>query len=246
MNIDIFTFLAQIINFLVLLFILNKLVYKPIMKAMKERNNQIKTTIDDADNKLKEAEDLRTKYNEELKNIESYKEEQTESINSELADYKREELEKIKDELEKQKESFLKQLENEKEIIIDELLKKFCSNVDVFLNNMFTSISDSSLNSIVLNKFLTEIKNISSENLDKINKSNSKIIDFISCFELTSEEKSLVKNTFRMKGIIFDDVNFVVDKNILLGSRIVANGVIINSNIKNIIDNFITNLKSIL
>ena len=160
MNIDIFTFLAQIINFLVLLFILNKLVYKPIMKAMKERNNQIKTTIDDADNKLKEAEDLRTKYNEELKNIESYKEEQTESINSELADYKREELEKIKDELEKQKESFLKQLENEKEIIIDELLKKFCSNVDVFLNNMFTSISDSSLNSIVLNKFLTEIKNI--------------------------------------------------------------------------------------
>ena len=246
MNIDIFTFLAQIINFLVLLFILNKLVYKPIMKAMKERNNQIKTTIDDADNKLKEAEDLRKKYNEELKKLESYKEEQTESINSELADYKREELEKIKDELEKQKESFLKQLENEKEIIIDELLKKFCSNVDVFLNNMFTSISDSSLNSIVLNKFLTEIKNISSENLDKINKSNSKIIDFISCFELTSEEKSLVKNTFRMKGIIFDDVNFVVDKNILLGSRIVANGVIINSNIKNIIDNFITNLKSIL
>ena len=87
MNIDIFTFLAQIINFLVFLFILNKLVYKPIMKAMKERNNQIKTTIDDADNKLKEAEDLRTKYNEELRNIENYKEEQTEIINSELADY---------------------------------------------------------------------------------------------------------------------------------------------------------------
>ena len=246
MNIDIFTFLSQIINFLVLLFILNKLAYKPIMKKMKERNIQIKNTIDDAENKLKEAEAMRDKYDKELNSIDNYKKEQIELIDSELINYKITELEAIKQDFVEQKESFLKQLESEKEIIIDELLKKFCSNIEGLLNEMFVSISDSSLNSIVLNKFLSDIKNISNDNIQKINKSETKIIDFVSCFELTNEEKTLVKNTFRMKGIVFENVNFVVDKNILLGNRISSNGVIINSNIKNIIDSFIINLKTIL
>ena len=61
MNIDIFTFSAQIINFLILLFILNKLVYKPIIKAMKDRNNKIQKNISDAESKFKEAEETKTK-----------------------------------------------------------------------------------------------------------------------------------------------------------------------------------------
>ena len=59
MNIDIFTLTVQIVNFLVLIFILNKLLYKPLIKMMKDRREYIKSSIDNADNKLQEAERIR-------------------------------------------------------------------------------------------------------------------------------------------------------------------------------------------
>ena len=246
MNIDIFTFSAQIINFLILLFILNKLVYKPIIKAMKDRNNKIQKTISDAESKFKEAEETKTKYEEELKNIENYKEEQKSIIDNNLLNYREEEIQKIKDYIKGQKDVFLAQLENDKTMIIDEMIKKFYFYVDDFLGEIFSSLSDSSLNSSILNKFMLEIKNISNEDLEKINKSTTKTIDFISSYKLSEEEKNLVKDTFKIKGIIYENLNFVVDENILLGNRFITEGIVINSNIKNVIDNFIVKLKSVL
>ena len=246
MNIDIFTFCAQLINFSILLFILNILVYKPIVRAINERNEKIQKTIGDAENKFKEAEDAKNKYNMELKSIEDYKIEQKKIVDDDLASYKSKEIQKIEQNLEKQKEAFSMQLENDKNIIVDEMIKRFCFNIDVFLSDIFASLSDSSLNTTVLNRFLTEIKNITNEDLEKINKSGVKSIDFISSYDLNNEEKNIVENTLKTKGIIFDNINFVVDKNILFGNKIIAGGIVINSNIKNIIDNFTTKLKTAL
>ena len=99
MNIDIFTLTAQIVNFLVLIFILNKLLYKPLIKMMKDRREYIKNSIDNADNKLQEAERIRNEYEEELKKIENYKKEKIEKIDEELFDYKNNEIAKIKEDL---------------------------------------------------------------------------------------------------------------------------------------------------
>ena len=131
-------------------------------------------------------------------------------------------------------------------MIIDEMIKKFYFYVDDFLGEIFSSLSDSSLNYSILNKFMLEIKNISNEDLEKINKSTTKTIDFISSYKLSEEEKNLVRDTFKTKGIIYENLNFVVDENILLGNRFITEGIVINSNIKNVIDNFIVKLKSVL
>ena len=246
MNVDFFTFFAQILNFLVLLFILNKLVYKPVIKAMNERNNKIKNAIDNAENKLREAEEMKDKYNEELRSIEVYKEEQKVKIDADLTVYKSDEMQKLKGDLEKQREIFNKQLENEKEAIIEDMIRRFCFGVNGFLKDVFSSISNLPLNSAVLENFLAEVKNISDEELDKINKAEEKNLEFISSYDLTNEEKTKVENILKTKGILFEKIDFITDKSILLGNKIAIDGIIINSNIKNIIDNFTIKLESIL
>ena len=49
MNINWFTVIAQVINFLILVWLLKKFLYKPILNAIDEREKKIADKIKDAD-----------------------------------------------------------------------------------------------------------------------------------------------------------------------------------------------------
>ncbi|MBI4686283.1 MAG: F0F1 ATP synthase subunit B [Nitrospirae bacterium] len=51
-------FFVQLINFLVLLVILNRLLFKPLLRIFKERDDKIKNALDSAKGMEKEKEDL--------------------------------------------------------------------------------------------------------------------------------------------------------------------------------------------
>ena len=55
MLIDWFTVFAQIINFLILIFLLKRFLYGPITRAMEERKKKIATAIEQADSAKKKA-----------------------------------------------------------------------------------------------------------------------------------------------------------------------------------------------
>ncbi|NLD94685.1 MAG: hypothetical protein GX639_18675 [Fibrobacter sp.] len=65
MLINWFTLVAQIINFLILLWLLNKFLYKPVLKSLDEREARIASTISDAEsvklNAMKELEEYSAK-----------------------------------------------------------------------------------------------------------------------------------------------------------------------------------------
>jgi len=60
------TLLAQIVNFLILVGILTKFAYKPLMQALEERQNKIAANIDSAERERQEAEQLKIGYQEQL------------------------------------------------------------------------------------------------------------------------------------------------------------------------------------
>ena len=60
------TLIAQILNFLVLLAILAKFAYKPLLKAMDDRRNRINNDLDSAEQTRLDAEALKEQYAEQL------------------------------------------------------------------------------------------------------------------------------------------------------------------------------------
>ena len=56
------TFALEILNFLVLVWILKRLLYKPILKVIAERKGEIQKTLSDAETLRKEAQALREQY----------------------------------------------------------------------------------------------------------------------------------------------------------------------------------------
>jgi F-type H+-transporting ATPase subunit b len=59
--------LWQLINFFVLLFLLRKFLYSPIKDMLDQRAAQINGDLDDAEARRKEAEELKAKYEQKLK-----------------------------------------------------------------------------------------------------------------------------------------------------------------------------------
>lgn len=60
------TFVAQIINFLVLAAILAKFAYKPLLKALEERRERIANDLKNAQQERTAAEQLRREYQEQM------------------------------------------------------------------------------------------------------------------------------------------------------------------------------------
>ena len=62
-----YTLIAQIVNFIILLWVLAKFAYKPLLKAMDDRRAKIVKDMDQADHARKDAEALKEQYAEQLK-----------------------------------------------------------------------------------------------------------------------------------------------------------------------------------
>ncbi|HHO77296.1 MAG TPA: ATP synthase F0 subunit B [Deltaproteobacteria bacterium] len=60
------TFFVQVINFLVLMFILNKILYKPILKVLDERDERVVGGQTKAKQLVAESEKIFTSYNDKL------------------------------------------------------------------------------------------------------------------------------------------------------------------------------------
>ncbi|MDA8234927.1 MAG: F0F1 ATP synthase subunit B [Clostridia bacterium] len=66
MKFDLATFAWQIVNFLVLLAILNKLLYKPMLNMLAERKRTIKDSLEKAEAARAEADKLQSQYQAQL------------------------------------------------------------------------------------------------------------------------------------------------------------------------------------
>ncbi|MDR1425809.1 MAG: hypothetical protein LBI70_02340 [Rickettsiales bacterium] len=243
MNIDILTLLSQVVNFLLLMFILKKFLYKPVAKLIHDRQEYIKSTIENAEDRLREAESKKEAYQNELDSIDNQKKKQTIRITEELAEYRTTEFEKLREEIEIKKVEFLKHLDSEKADIVNNIIGSICLNMGDFLVDVFASLTGNSFESSILNNFLEEIVNFPNELTEKINKSSGGAMTFVSSFELNAAQKTQVEKVFRERCISYNSIDFEINKNIGLGHRIAIGNLTINSNIRDIVDQFRTKLE---
>ena len=75
MHINWFTVIAQIINFLILVWLLKRFLYKPILNAIDEREKKITARLKDADSKKAEAEQEQEEYRQKNDELSQHREE---------------------------------------------------------------------------------------------------------------------------------------------------------------------------
>ncbi|SHE52005.1 ATP synthase F0 subcomplex B subunit [Thermoanaerobacter uzonensis DSM 18761] len=68
---NIWTFIITIINLLVLYYILKKLLFKPVTQFLENRENKIKSSLEEAEKERQEAYNLKAKYEGILQNADN-------------------------------------------------------------------------------------------------------------------------------------------------------------------------------
>lgn len=98
------TFLLEAANFLVLVWLLKRLFYAPVKRAIAARRAAVEKTLQDAETEKREAGDLKAKYEGRLQEWEQEKEQEREEFRKELGEERAKQLKVIEDAVKTERE----------------------------------------------------------------------------------------------------------------------------------------------
>jgi len=246
MLIDSFTVIAQIINFLILVYLLKRFLFNRIIKIMDDRENQI---ID----RMQGAEAAKEEAQKELDEQHRIRKELQEKWNEMLAQAKkdaqkkREELvrdarKKIGEEQKNWREAILKQ----RTAFLRDLRHLSCEQVCQISRKVLSDLASEKLENQLIENFLIQLQHLTKKEKDDfirfINRDERKIW-VNSSFRLTREKESEIRKT--LEDIIGNkvEINFKVSPNLICGIETRTEGKKISWNIENYLDGLEEHLK---
>ena len=156
-------------------------------------------------------------------------------------------LSKIDNDIKKLEVEMTNELKNKSDKLAKSISENICKTISGLLENILKELSNEELEDIIISKFILEIKNLSEEDLENIknrckSRDNSKVIVY-SPFLIKDDYKKSILEFLENSNISFDNIEYIEDKDLILGIKIDINGYIINSNIQNVIEKFNNKLK---
>lgn len=222
MQIDWITVAAQVVNFLVLVWLLRRFLYGPITRAMKRREERIEGRLDDAEKKRKEAEEEAEDYRQKQRDLDEKHDQIVEAAREE-AEELRERLEKeAREEVEKAREAWRRELADEKDSFLSDLRQKAALHVANVARTALSAIADADLEAQAAEKFIAKLRDLDKEEIESLRKAAKEAEDPISiesAFDLAGPIKG--KLTKAVRETIADDleVDYTHADDLTLGIR---------------------------
>lgn len=202
MEFDLFTFIAQVVNFLILVFLLYKFLFGKVKAAMDERERRISQTIEEADKKKAEAETLVLKYKELNQQFSAEKEEMLSRARAELSELRERLTEENRQLAARESEKLALILDSQKESFYRLLKEKSRDFVFALAEKMLKDLADENLERKITAKFIERIEKLDQEQLTQyralIQKSNQKLV-IKSSFDIADPARKAIANALREK-----------------------------------------------
>jgi F-type H+-transporting ATPase subunit b len=119
-----FTVSAQIVNFLVLVYLLKRFLYKPIVKAMDERDRRIASRLEEAEQREEAARQEQDQYHEKNKEIHSQREILLSQIKEDVETQRKELVSEARHQVDGLRTNWYHALEREKEAFLQDLRER--------------------------------------------------------------------------------------------------------------------------
>jgi len=246
MLIDSFTVIAQIINFLILIYLLKRFLFNRIIKIMDEREKQITDQMQDAET----AKEAAQKELEEQRRIREELQEKWNEMLSQAkkdAQKKREELVRdARSKIDEEQKNWREAISKQRTAFLRDLRHLSCEQVCQISRKVLSDLAGEKLENQLIENFLIQLGKLSKEEKDDfirfINKDERKIwVD--SSFKLNREKESEIRKI--LEEIIGDkvEINFKVSPKLICGIETRTEGKKISWNIENYLDGLEEQLK---
>jgi len=185
--IDYFTTVAQIINFLVLVFLLRHFLYRPIIKSMDERELKIASRLKDADERRKKAQQEEESIRKVEQDLAAKREELIARATVDAEAARADLMKKARDEVNKSKTDWYEALERQKEAFLVDMRLQAGREVYAVIRRALGDLANDELERQIIDTFLKRL-----EIMDELDKKKLKE------FYEKPGQKTIVRSTFEI------------------------------------------------
>ena len=157
MLIDWFTVAAQAVNFLVLVWLLRRLLYGPITRTMAERQRRIDEHWDEADRLRAAATAEREQLRDEAERFAATRDERTRELRAELEALRRAKLREARDEVDELAARWRAAVEREREGFLVELRRRIADQLVDVARRALRDLADEALEARVVERFVERL-----------------------------------------------------------------------------------------
>lgn len=239
MEINWFTVIAQIVNFLILVWLLKRFLYKPVLNAIDEREKKIASQLEDAATKKAEAKKDQDLFR--LKN-ETFDRERSEKMNEvhQQIDFEKQRLfEEVRKESTALRLKFEDSFKQQEQEIADRLKQKTKDAVFKIASKTLSDLASANLEEQVVNVFIEKIKDLDgvakSKFIDSI-KNNEGAITIKSVFDLSASSKKELENAIEKVTGKQNDLQYRLEPKIVSGIEIETASYKLSWNIESYLD----------
>lgn len=198
MEINWFTVIAQIINFLILVWLLKRFLYKPVLNAIDQREKKIAAQLGEAEEKMANARKQGEVF--EQKN-ETFDKERTVKMNEvqEAADTEKQRLfEEVRNQSNVLRSRFEDSLRQQEQDMTDMVKQKTKKEVFAISSKALSDLADADIEEKAVKVFIKKIRVLQEEDKAKLKQtlsSDNKPIKISSAFELSSSSRDELEKT---------------------------------------------------
>lgn len=235
------TFVLEIINFLVLVWILKRFLYKPVLDVIAARRKSIEDRLAEASNVQEEAETLKEQYAGRLSEWESEKREAREKLAREVEEERARRLADMQSVLEREKEKARvaedRQRAEKQRAIEQQALLQGAQ----FSSRLLEQAAGPELEDRLLNLLIEGLNGLSEDRLSRLREQwaePSQAIDVASAFALSEEQRERLTSALHKIADGSTAVSFHQDAELLAGLRIVIGAWVLAANVRDELEGF--------
>jgi F-type H+-transporting ATPase subunit b len=226
LKLDLFTIIAQIINFLILIALLRYFLFNRIRKAMDDREKKIASRLQEAETKKQEADCEAETYRAQQKEIEEKRKELlSQAIEGAEAERKKL-LENAREEAESERRKWAESLEAQKELFLKELSRLSGEQVYAVARKALKDLADENLERQMITAFIARIgeREVQSENPPETDRKPSEEMVISSSFEIAPDMSEHLKKALQEKYGNGIPLRFEISKDLIGGIELKVGG----------------------
>ncbi len=227
MLINWFTVLAQVINFLILVWLLKRFLYKPILNAVAEREKQIAAKLNEAEAKKEEAGKERDEFRKKNSDFDQQRTQQWNEAVDEIKTKKQLLLEEAFKESEVLREKLKKSLKDEQQKLSIAIIHKTQDEVFSVARKTLNDLANDSLEQQMVNVFIRRLKALNEEEsklLVAAFSASTEPVAVRSAFELISPQQEEIEKAVKDISGQNPLLVFMTNPEMISGIELSANG----------------------
>lgn len=163
MQLDGFTIVAQVVNFLILVALLKRFLYAPIIRAMQAREDHIARRLDEAQEKISGAQHQAAVYDQRMQALQQTQDAMLTQAQEAAESQRQQLLEQARQEVERLQDRWRQTLRQEQTAFLQELRQVAGQQVCVVARRVLADLANADLELVVLQGFLARLRELDRE-----------------------------------------------------------------------------------